>query len=80
MASITIKDIPEVLHQRLKERAKANRRSLNAEVIACLEAKVLSRPVDMETELERIKQLREEVGGYLTQEMLDEFKEEGRRH
>ena len=37
MASITIKNIPEAVHRRLKQDAKRNRRSLNQEVIARLE-------------------------------------------
>ena len=38
MATMTVKDVPEKLHRRLKARAAAHRRSLNSEVIACLEA------------------------------------------
>ena len=34
MAILTIRDVPDELHQRLKEQAKLNRRSLNQEVIA----------------------------------------------
>jgi plasmid stability protein len=36
MATITIKDLPDTLHQELKEQAKKNDRSLNGEVISCL--------------------------------------------
>ena len=34
MATLTIRNLPEEVHERLKERAKRNRRSLNQEVIA----------------------------------------------
>ena len=37
MATITLKNLPDELHARLKKRAARNRRSLNNEVIACLE-------------------------------------------
>ena len=37
MLSLTIKGIPENLYRRLKRRAAAHRRSLNSEVIVCLE-------------------------------------------
>jgi plasmid stability protein len=37
MPSLTIKGIPDRLVRRLKKRAIANRRSLNSEVIRCLE-------------------------------------------
>lgn len=38
MAALTIRNLPDELHARLKEQAKRNRRSLNQEVIAELEA------------------------------------------
>lgn len=37
MATITLKNVPTELHRRLKVRAAANHRSLNREVIRCLE-------------------------------------------
>jgi plasmid stability protein len=80
MASITIKGIPDKLHQLLKARAVRNRRSLNAEVIAGLEA-LLNAPVqDPEALIAEAQALRERVEGHLTQEMIDAYIEEGRRH
>ncbi len=40
MSTLYIRDCPESLHQTLTERAQAGRRSLNAEVLALLEAGV----------------------------------------
>ncbi len=40
MPTLYIRDCPESLHEKLFERAQAGRRSLNAEVIAMLEAGV----------------------------------------
>lgn len=80
MASITIKNLPAALHMRLKERAKRNRRSLNAELIVCLESVLSSAPIDVERELQELAVLREQVGGYLTSERIDALIEEGRRH
>ena len=37
MASITLKDVPVELRQALKQRALRNRRSLNQELLYCLE-------------------------------------------
>jgi plasmid stability protein len=37
MASITVKNIPSDLYEQLKESAVANHRSLNGEIIACIE-------------------------------------------
>lgn len=46
MASLTLKDIPEALHERLKERAARNRRSLSQEALVCLEAVTAAEPLD----------------------------------
>lgn len=40
MASITLKKLPEQLHRDFKQRALANRRSLQAEIIRTLEESV----------------------------------------
>ncbi len=37
MSTITLKDVPEELRTALKERAARNRRSLNQELLFCLE-------------------------------------------
>lgn len=40
MATLTLKNVPDDLHRRLKARAERNHRSLNREAIRCLEASV----------------------------------------
>jgi plasmid stability protein len=37
MPVLTIKGMPDSLYRRLKKRATANRRSLNSEILSCLE-------------------------------------------
>ena len=37
MPTITVKNIPESLYENLRESAGANHRSINREVIACIE-------------------------------------------
>jgi len=44
MVTLTLKNIPDDLHQRLKESAERNRRSLNSEILVRLEG-ALSAPV-----------------------------------
>ena len=78
MASITIKNVPDDLHRRLKEQAERNHRSLNGEIIACLERQVEFPPRDPEEILGRLARLREETGLYVTEEEVQRFKEEGR--
>jgi plasmid stability protein len=70
MPSILIKDIPAELHQRLREAATRDHRSLSKEVIALLEAAVSERPVDLPPPLE--------LTFALTKEWLDQSASEGR--
>lgn len=41
--NLTLKGVPDEVHERLKSSAAANHRSLNSEIIARLEAQVLPR-------------------------------------
>ena len=79
MPTITIKNIPEDLYERLKEAARAHRRSINSEVIVCIERAVCSRRIDVEAELAAARALREKTAGYtLTDDEIKRLKEEGR--
>ena len=71
MASVLIKNLPDELHRELKQRAERHHRSLNKELIAIIETAV-QRPD--RTGLPEPVQLRKP----LTQQMLDEAREEGR--
>lgn len=53
--TLTLKNIPDTVYERLKLSAEAHRRSLNSEAIVCLEAMLL--PAKM-TPLERIARAR----------------------
>jgi plasmid stability protein len=63
MATITVKNIPDDLYENLKLSAGANHRSINREVIACIERAVQSRRVDPEVVLARARELRDKIGG-----------------
>ena len=78
MATITIKNIPDDLHEALKKKASLQRRSLNSEIIACLEASLRSLPVDVESFLYKTQVLREQVSGRLSYRDLKNLKNEGR--
>lgn len=58
MVNLTLKGIPDALYDRLKESAKANRRSINQEAIARLSDSLLLRKVDPEEMLTRLAGLR----------------------
>lgn len=78
MANITLKGLPEDLHARLKAQAERNRRSLNAEAIRCIERGLGTAAVDPEELRERLRAVRERAAGYLTEEVVDRGKREGR--
>jgi plasmid stability protein len=61
MANLTLKGIPEPLYARLKERARAHRRSLNSESLVALEHAVFAAPLDAVETLSRIDALRARV-------------------
>ena len=64
MPTLTIKNIPEDLYDQLKRYAEINRRSLNSEVILCIERAVRSRKIHPEVYLARVRQLREKTMQY----------------
>jgi len=64
MPTLTIKNIPEELYARLKQQAEINRRSLNSEVIMCIERAVSPHRVDTEELLRRARRLREKSAQY----------------
>lgn len=78
MSAITLKNIPEDLHQRLKESAAAHHRSLNGEIIARLEAQFLAPPLDADAKLAELRVLRQRRAVYAVPEEIDALKREGR--
>lgn len=80
MATLTIKSIPDHLYQLLKKRAAQEHRSINSEVIVCLERALLMKRPDPEIVLERVRELRESLTvPYLTDDFLQSAKREGRK-
>lgn len=80
MATLTIKNVPEGLVQRLKTQATLHRRSLNHEVIACLETATQAVPVDPEALLARVRALRRTPSRLrVTDQVLTKLKAAGRR-
>lgn len=80
MTTITIKNIPDEVYEKIKLQAKANHRSINSEVIAIFEQAVQRRtPSEVKTILERARKLRELTAAYtVTDADLTEWKAEGR--
>lgn len=78
MTTITIKNIPESLHKALKKRSALNRRSLNKEVISCLEEVLIPRKISVDDFLVEVRKNREKLKVNLTDEILEESKNQRR--
>ena len=79
MATLTIKNVPDPLVRRLKQRAAAHRRSLNFEVIASLEQVTQSTSIDADTLLARARAVRRTPEGLrLTDRLINGLKATGR--
>jgi len=79
MATLTIKQLPDELYQRLKERAAAHGRSINSEAIVCLKQLLEPTRLDTRSWLEEVRALRRQAPGvFLTDAMLRKAKDEGR--
>lgn len=77
--TLTLKNIPDEVYERLKASAEAHRRSLNSEAIVCLESVLLPERVGPGERLARARALRATLpkGQFKTQE-IDVLKREGR--
>jgi plasmid stability protein len=79
MATVTVKNIPDDLYARLKEVAARNRRSINSEIIVCIERNLVHQKVTAEEILDRARRIRAAVRPTrLTIEQIDDAKREGR--
>lgn len=79
MATVTVKNIPDELYERLKTVAKINRRSINSEIIVCIENAVTSRRIDPDEVLENARRLRQLTADHrISDEEFNQAKAEGR--
>lgn len=77
--NITLKELPDALHLKLKQRAEANGRSLNKEVIAMLETMVNPVRRNPEELLRRIGHHRDTMNHLVREEELPRIINEGRQ-
>jgi plasmid stability protein len=76
MPGLLIKDLPDDIHARLKQRAAENRRSLSSEAIILLQ-EVLADRAGPPT-LEELDKIRIRGSKPLTQDLLDDARQTGR--
>lgn len=58
MPAITVKNIPDALYENLKLAAQVNHRSINSEIIACLEKELMIEKVTTRQRIENARHLR----------------------
>lgn len=79
MATVTVKNIPDELYKRLKACAEANRRSVNSEIIVCIERAVASHRIDPNEVIANARRLRQLTAEHLiTDPGFHEAKSAGR--
>jgi plasmid stability protein len=79
MASLTVKNIPADLYEHLKQAAKAHRRSINSELIVCLERVLLPNKLPPDERLSIARVLRKRVNtSIINVADIDAAKNEGR--
>ncbi len=77
--TITVKNIPEDLYDRLKKSAAIHHRSINSEIIALIEASLAAKKMRPEDFLASARILREKTGRYqVKKEFVDRAKRDGR--
>lgn len=77
--TLTLKNVPDEVYERLKVVAQAHRRSLNSEAIVCLEAVLLPTRMSPAERIARARELRESLpAGKFRARDIDAAKREGR--
>ncbi len=78
--TLTLKNIPDEVYERLRAQAALNRRSLNSEAIVCLETVLNLRQPDAEQQLAHLRSLRTALGKTsFDPQVIDELKRKGRK-
>ena len=79
MPALTLKNIPDDLYRRLKASAQIHRRSLNSEILYCVERVLIPYRIDATEQIETARKIREKTANYtLTDELLNAAKDSGR--
>ncbi|VAX28082.1 hypothetical protein MNBD_NITROSPIRAE01-2312 [hydrothermal vent metagenome] len=79
MPTLTLKNIPDFLYLQLKEAAQAHRRSMNSEILYCVEQTLGTHKIDISEYLVIARDLREKTIHHpLTDKLINDAKNEGR--
>lgn len=79
MATLTLKNIPDDLYNQLKEVAKLHHRSINSEILYCVERTINPHKISVNEHLTMAKRLRAKTSNYLlTDDDINKAKSIGR--
>ena len=79
MPTLTLKNIPDDLYARLKEAAQAHHRSLNSEILYCVERTLTPHKIDVSEQIAIARALRAKTAAHpITNEEINTAKNEGR--
>jgi hypothetical protein len=79
MPTVTVKNIPADLYEKLKQSAQLNRRSINSEIVICIERAIRTKPIDPDAVLATARRLREKTMAHpISDHELAEAKAAGR--
>lgn len=78
MPSITVKNISEEIYEKIHGQANAHHRSINSEIIACLEQTVKHQQLSTDDILQEARRLRKKVKGSLSSEEIESAINQGR--
>lgn len=76
--TLTLKNIPDAIYERLKHAAATNRRSLNSEAIVCLEMVLVPTDVTPSERIARARALRSALSAVFLAHDIDIAKRDGR--
>ena len=79
MTTLTLKNIPDSLYVQLKEAAKAHRRSLNSEILYCVERMLTPHKIDVSEHISVARAMRAKTAAHpITNDEINEAKNVGR--
>ena len=79
MPAITVKNIPDTLYSQLKQSAHVHHRSINSELIVCLEKVLTPQKINKDMLLTSARSIRSRLNNFkVTEEELNNAKSAGR--
>jgi len=78
MPNITVKNIPDSIYNKLKQQAQNQHRSMNSEIIACLERTVEPKRVSPDEILRQARMMRKKIRGSLSADEIQDAIDQGR--